>query len=957
VVATTGVNGLNFLFHFLISRLLGPSDYGALGAVLNVIAVLAVPLGAVQLAVTQAVVSGLGKERKSLRRLTAKAMLCGAGAIAAIWVLSPLIDDFLNLKSPFVDLAIGVWIPLAVVCAVLQGALLGEMRYVPVAVASFVGGGALRLASGAVLVSAGFGLGGAVTATVIGQAFTAAVLLLAARRKVFATGLDPIRISLRDAVLSIAALAGYTTLTGIDVFLARHFLAPVAAGRYAAAAIAGHIALFLPAALVAVAFPRLVSANAAGISARKTLTETLGLVTVIGLAAFAVLAGMPGVVVDLLFGPNYLVAASIVGIIALSSVFLSIIGLLTYFHVARRSVAALYSWAGVALVWVLVTVLHGGMESVAVCMLAASGFVLTALSVPALAAVVRPVSGTAVLSDAAVELPPAEIDLSLVIPFYNPGPRLASHVQAVVEALRAERVTFEVIAVSDGSTDGSPASIAVIDEVRIIELAENQGKGAALRVGLAQGRGRYLGFIDCDGDIPAKQLSHFLAAIRSGDPDVVLGSKLHPCSDVVYPPLRRLYSSGYQQLTRLLFRLPTRDTQTGLKLIRRDALAAILPKMLEKRFAFDLELLVVARWTGYRSFVELPVQIAERFTSTISPRAVWRTLLDTFAIFYRLRVAHFYGPKLAPVSGYSQAPHATPAGQGELLSGVPYQRPVLAVDERQHALSAADPDCLDHLVSAGVGLRVGNEQLDGGVSAPGQLGHGLRGRLGQHRLQEAVHPGLLTGRDQIPAQRAGEPTGAQPLAAGAPAGSMAGSGPMGRPLRILAYNWRDLAHPRAGGAEVYLQSVAREWVKCGHQVTIFCAAVDGRPARERADGVEVIRRGGRLGVYGEARRYWRREGEGQYDLVVDCVNTRPFHCPRFVANVPIVAVVHQVAREIWRYETPWPISVLGRYLLEPAWLRAYRDVPVVTVSESSRESLTGYGLRRVTVVPEGWVPA
>ena len=654
MVATAGVNGLNFLFHVLISRLLGPSHYGALGAVLQVISVLAVPLGAVQLAVTQAVVSGAGKERMSLRRLTVKATLWGVGAMVAVWVLSPLIDGFLNLKSPATDLAIGVWVPLAVVGAVLQGALLGEMRFVPVAVATFFGGGALRLASGALLVSAGFGLGGAVAATVIGQVFTTAALLLVARREVFAKGLDPVRISLRDAVLSIAALAGYTTLTGIDVFLARHFLAPVAAGRYAAAAIAGHIALYLPGALVTVAFPRLVSANATGTSARKTLTETLGLVTVIGLAAFAVLAGMPGVVVDVLFGPNYLGAASIVGIIALVSVLLGIIGLLTYFHIARRSVAALYSWAGVALVWVLVAVLHGGMETIADCMLAASGLVLVAVSLPALAAVVRPDSGAAVLSDGAVELPPAEIDLSLVIPFYNPGHRLASHVQAVVDALRTERVTFEVIAVSDGSTDGSPASIAGIEQVRVVELAENQGKGAALRVGLAQGRGRYLGFIDGDGDIPARQLSHFLAAIRAGDPDVVLGSKLHPGSDVVYPPLRRLYSSGYRQLTRLLFRLPTRDTQTGIKLIRRETLAAVLPKMVEKRFAFDLELLVVARRMGYRSFVELPVQIAERFTTTISPQAVWRTLLDTFAIFYRLRVAHFYGPKLAPVSGYSQ---------------------------------------------------------------------------------------------------------------------------------------------------------------------------------------------------------------------------------------------------------------------------------------------------------------
>ena len=557
VIATTGVNGLNFLFNVLISRLLGPSHYGALGAVLNVIAVMAVPLGAIQLAVTQAVVSGAGRDRMSLRRLTVNAMLWGAAAMVAVWVLSPLIDGFLNLKSPFTDLAIGVWVPLAVVASVLQGALLGELRFVPVAIASFIGGGALRLASGALLVLAGFGLEGAVAATVIGQAFIAVALLLVARREVLATGLDPIRISLRDAVLSIAALAGYTTLTGIDVFLARHFLAAAAAGRYAAAAAAGHIAMFLPGAFVTVAFPRLASAGGAGMSARKTLAETLALVTVIGLAAFAVLAGVPGIVIDVLFGPNYLAAASIVGIIALISVFFGIIGVLTYFHIARRSAAALYSWAGAALASVLVAVLHGGMGTVAACMLAASGFVLVAMSLPALAALVRQVSGAAAPSDRAVRLPPAELDVSLVIPFYNPGRRLALHVQAVVEALRTERVTFEVIAVSDGSTDGSPSSIAGIDQVRIVELAENQGKGAALRVGLAQGRGRYLGFIDGDGDIPAGQLSHFLAATKAGDPDVVLGSKLHPDSDVVYPPLRRLYSSGYRQLTRLLFRLPT----------------------------------------------------------------------------------------------------------------------------------------------------------------------------------------------------------------------------------------------------------------------------------------------------------------------------------------------------------------------------------------------------------------
>jgi glycosyltransferase involved in cell wall biosynthesis/O-antigen/teichoic acid export membrane protein len=861
VVATAGVNGLNFLFHVVISRLLGPAQYGALGAVLSVIAVLAVPLGAVQLAVTQAVVAA--KKRMSLRGLSVKATLWGIGAMAAVWAFSPLIDSFLNLKSPYAVLAICAWMPLAVVAAVLQGAMLGELRFAPVAFATFFGGGAIRLAGGALLVSVGFGLDGAMVATVIGQAFTTAALLFLARREVFGRGLEPARISLGAAALSIAALAGYTALTGIDVLLARHYLTPVAAGRYAAAAVAGHIALFLPGALVMVAFPRLAANEGKGAGARKTLAETFCLVTAIGLAAFAVLAAVPGLVVSVLCGSSYLAAASIVGIVALSSAILGIIGLLTYFHVARRSMAALFSWAGIAFVSVLVSVTHSGIDAIAVCMLAASVAVLCAVSVPALVSVVRSVRSdcaAAARSNGAVGLPPAEVDLSLVIPFYNPGHRLAVHVRAVVDALRAERVSFEVIAVSDGSTDGSPSTISGIEQVRIVDLGVNQGKGAALRVGLAQGRGRYLGFIDGDGDIPAAQLSPYLAAIMAADPDVVFGSKIHPDSDVIYPPLRRLYSWGYRQVTRLLFRLPARDTQTGIKLIRRETLAAVLPHMLEKRFAFDLELLVVARRMGYQHFLELPVQIGERFTSTISSRAVWRTLLDTLAICYRLKVARYYGPQRALTSSPGQ--HYPPAA------------------------------------------------------------------------------GTWPASVRSPASRA-----------------LAGSRHSGRQLRILAYNWRDLEHPRAGGAEVYLQSVAREWVTQGHRVTLFCASVAGKPTDEFVDGLRILRRGGRIGVYRQARRYWRREGNGHYDLVVDGVNTRPFLCPRFVRDVPVVAVVHQVAREIWRYETPWPISALGRYLLEPAWLRAYRDVPVVTVSESSRQSLEQYGLRRVTVVPEGWVPS
>ncbi|MGH9103105.1 MAG: glycosyltransferase family 2 protein [Acidimicrobiales bacterium] len=247
--------------------------------------------------------------------------------------------------------------------------------------------------------------------------------------------------------------------------------------------------------------------------------------------------------------------------------------------------------------------------------------------------------------------PEAEVDVTVVVPFYNPGPRLKEHVERVATVLSGTGATYEVIAVSDGSTDGSAESLQGVDlppGVRVEVLPANRGKGAALRVGLEAGRGRYLGFIDADGDVPAELLASFVDRARDDGPDVVLGSKRHAASAVVYPPLRHLYSWGYQQLLRLLFDLSVADTQTGIKLVRRDVLRACMPLMRESGYAFDLELFVVANHLGYQAFLELPVRIVQRFASTISVRAVAAILRDTLAIAWRLRVAHLYDGDGAP---------------------------------------------------------------------------------------------------------------------------------------------------------------------------------------------------------------------------------------------------------------------------------------------------------------------
>jgi glycosyltransferase involved in cell wall biosynthesis len=174
-------------------------------------------------------------------------------------------------------------------------------------------------------------------------------------------------------------------------------------------------------------------------------------------------------------------------------------------------------------------------------------------------------------------------------------------------------------------------------------------------------------------------------------------------------------------------------------------------------------------------------------------------------------------------------------------------------------------------------------------------------------------------------------------------------------MRILLYNWRDLANPKAGGAEVWTEMVARQLVRRGHSVTLFSASVSGHPREETVEGVRVVRRGSRVRVYREARRFWREES-GKYDVVIDEINTKPFLTPTFVKHTPIVAIAHQVCREVWFHETHLPIAILGRYVLEPWWLRHYRTVPTLTLSESSAESLRQYGLTNLHVITPGGEP-
>jgi glycosyltransferase involved in cell wall biosynthesis len=174
-------------------------------------------------------------------------------------------------------------------------------------------------------------------------------------------------------------------------------------------------------------------------------------------------------------------------------------------------------------------------------------------------------------------------------------------------------------------------------------------------------------------------------------------------------------------------------------------------------------------------------------------------------------------------------------------------------------------------------------------------------------------------------------------------------------MKVLWLNWRCWLNPAMGGAEVFTYEVAKRWVSCGHEVCLFTSNFVGSKAEEIVDGIKIVRAGGRFTVFRKAKEFYlkRFKNEG-FDVVIDEINTKPFFAPSFVNNgEKVIALIHQLAREYWFFEMPFPVNYVGYYFLENRWLRQYIDVPTVTVSESTLNDLKSLGFKHLSIVPEG----
>ena len=243
--------------------------------------------------------------------------------------------------------------------------------------------------------------------------------------------------------------------------------------------------------------------------------------------------------------------------------------------------------------------------------------------------------------------------LSVILPVYHLADEIESNLGLVADCLDAGGIRYELVPVDDGSGDGTSDALRRAqarrpDVVHPVFVARNAGKGNALKVGFRASSGAFVLLLDGDLDIAPRMLPGFFESMRRNGSDIVVGSKRHPGSKVQYPWHRRLASGIYFGLVHLFIGLPVTDTQTGMKLFRRQPLGDALDRMLDKPSAFDLELLAIAHGRGAK-ISEAPVEIrfGQKF-GALKVRTVRDMSHDTLAVFYRLRLLHYYAKVEVP---------------------------------------------------------------------------------------------------------------------------------------------------------------------------------------------------------------------------------------------------------------------------------------------------------------------
>jgi O-antigen/teichoic acid export membrane protein len=346
VIVFVGVafaNAGNALFHLIAGRWLGPSSYGELASLLALLGLVAFPLAAVQLAIAREVAqfrtTGQPDRIRALYQLSIKvgllagvilAILLGLAMFLARGILD--VDD----STAIVLTAIGA-IP-AVFAPIVAGLAQGLERFVVFSLAQFIGP-ALRILLLLLLLAAGFGVSGAVGAGVVSSVATVLVVMWLLREwwPPASSGLHVERLSfLRSLSPIVVGILAFTSLTTIDVVVAKIVFTGDEAGIYGAASLVGRLILYLPAAIVSVLLPKVSSRAAVGRSSTDILIRSTAATAVLCVAATILYAVAPTLLLRLAFGEDYTEGADLLWMFGVAMTGYALLNVVFVYRIAHH---------------------------------------------------------------------------------------------------------------------------------------------------------------------------------------------------------------------------------------------------------------------------------------------------------------------------------------------------------------------------------------------------------------------------------------------------------------------------------------------------------------------------------------------------------------------------------------------------------------------------------------------
>lgn len=383
-------NLANYLYHLLMGRMLGPSDYGALESVISLLYIFGIPLAAVNLVVVRTVsgLRGRGQEKKaasfyySLRR---KIFSLAVGGLILLFAAAPFIKNFLHLSSAWPVLVMISHSFLGVFTGLNMAFLGAFLKFLSVSLIG-VFQALAKLASGVLLVSLGWSVLGGSMAFLIGAILGLGISNFIIRKLLKEGNYSESQVRLKKIIKDAAApfilTISFTSLYTTDIVLARHFLPADQAGFYAALSVLGKIIFFAAGPVAATMFPLVSSRHAAGADYKKLFLLSLGLVFLICLSVNLVYWAFPGLMVRMLFGPKYQASAQHLIIFGLFLSFYSLANLICQFFLSiSRNKVVLFPLVAALFQVILILLFHQNLFEVAFVSMIVSGLLFFILMV------------------------------------------------------------------------------------------------------------------------------------------------------------------------------------------------------------------------------------------------------------------------------------------------------------------------------------------------------------------------------------------------------------------------------------------------------------------------------------------------------------------------------------------------------------------------------------------------